>query len=97
MLGGGGARWGGLAEEALDISVVAGGKMGLVTVVTALTGGGGMVPTTGDDIIGGTIGITEAEVSFSFCSSGFVDGGLRLIASDGGGGIGGPSIGILCK
>ena len=97
MLGGGGARLGGLAEEALDISIVVeGGKMGLVAVVTALTGGGGIVPTTGDDIMGGTIGNTEAEASFSLCSTSLGDGGLCFTAS-GGGGIGGPSIGILCK
>ena len=97
MLGGGGARLGGDAEDALDISIVDdGGKIGLVAVVTALTGGGGIVPTTGDDIMGGTIGNTEAEASFSLLSTGLGDGGLRLTASDGGG-MGGPSIGILCK
>ena len=62
--------------------------IGLATV--AAGGGGGMVPTTGEDIMGGTMGITEAG------SSG-AGTGLRLTGSCGTGPEGGGSMGILCK
>lgn len=61
MLGGGGAVpdiIGGLAEAGLMASC--GAVIGLVAAEVSKGGGGGMVPTTGDDIIGGTMGITLA-------------------------------------
>ena len=37
---------------------------------TEFTGGGGIVPTTGEDIIGGTIGITEVVGLAPACNAG---------------------------
>jgi len=63
----GGSATVGLADDLsgtnVDNDVGGGGMIGLgacgVAGIAAETGGGGIVPTMGDDIIGGTIGITD--------------------------------------
>lgn len=58
---GGGAE---VASVGLDVEALeASGMIGLVSTGATLTGGGGIVPTTGEDIMGGTMGITGAGVS----------------------------------
>ena len=60
--------------DAFDASIeTEGGIIGLGMLGiadTELTGGGGIVPTTGEDIIGGTIGITEVVGLAPACNAG---------------------------
>ena len=68
-----------LVEETVLVSAeLTAGTIGLGKCAL-VGGGGGMVPTTGDDIIGGTIGITGAA-SGSFCWT----VGMTSFAADGG-------------
>ena len=43
-----------------DAEALASGGCGMLVHAVVTAGGGGIVPTTGEDIMGGTIGITEA-------------------------------------
>ena len=61
-----------------------------------------MVPTTGEDIMGGTIGITEAAVASlpfvsTFKNSESFEGGQIGLTTGSGTMEAGASIGILCK
>ena len=61
------------SNDELTIDVDEGGIIGLGILGiadTEFTGGGGIVPTTGDDIIGGTIGITEVVGLAPACNAG---------------------------